>query len=272
MKRIKLTVLMMAVVGLFVTSCGKDDDPVIDQSPNLSFKGGSEYVSANATVKVGVPFKIGVTASSNTDSKSKLVSVKYTVTSNNEIISQKDSVFKAASFDLDYNFNFTNAGAAVIRYTVTDKKGETASKQLVITIKPETTDLPAAVPFAWARIGGAAGTGLDVFGLSWTSNAKVTSAQIKKSGATKMVKLTAAEWTSITTAEALSTAIANGTDMDTFNDVSVEASSTYDIVLGVENAGIFYMIHVTKADVTTGAAGTTVSITGNFKASATAAL
>lgn len=258
----------MAVVALFVTSCGSDDDPVIDQSPKLALKGGTEYISEDATVNINEPFTIGVTAFSNTDSKAKLTSVKYTVTTNNQIMLEGDSTFKESSFDYDYSFTFPMAGSAVIKFTVTDKKGETASKSLNITAAPEvtTTPLSEAHDFMWTRVGSAAATGLDTFGLKWTANVKDVKAKIVKDGATKMVKLNTSDWTNITTSEDLEKAITNGTDMGAFHEISVDASNTYDIVLGVENDSVFNMIHVTKAEIITSTgAGTTINISGNYK-------
>ncbi len=267
MKKFRLTLLMVAAIGLFATSCKKDDETPVDQSPKLNFKGGTEYVSSDATVNVGDTVRIGVTASSNPDSKSKLVSMKYKIETDAVTI-EDDSTFKATAYDYDYLFPMRMAGTAKVTFTVTDKKGETASKSLVITAEAASTEiLSEAQPFVWKRVGGDPATGLDMFGLAWTANVRGdVKAKIVKDGATKLVNLPAESWTSIETAEALKMAITHSPDMDAFHEVSVNQSSDYNFVLGVENDGEYHMLHVTRANVQASiGGGTTIEIKGDYK-------
>ncbi len=265
MKKLKFIMLFMVAIGLGLTSCSKTEDTTVDQSPNINFKGGGSYISASANVNVGEEFVIGITASSNSSSGEKLTSVKYTVTANNSIVLEADSVFSATSYNVDYAFRMDNAGEAVIKFIVTDKEGQTNSISLTITAVPNTTNLGTATDFTWERIGGAAGTGLSTFGLKWTANLKAVNAQIKKDGATKFVKLESSAWTSITTVEALEAAVASGTDMETFAEISVDANGSYDKVLATSYNGEFFLIHITSATVQVGGAGTTVRILGQSK-------
>ncbi len=268
MKKFKLIVMMMAVVGLFATSCSKDDDDTttpVDKSPTLNFKGDAGYVSQDVTVTEGDTIKIGVLANSNTTSNAKLVSVKYEIIANNSIIHTKDSIFKEKAYDYDYLFPVHQAVDFTVKFTVTDKKDEKTSKSIRVTVKPQTTDLPEAAHFKWERIGAVA-TGLEPFGLKWEQNAKEVKAKIIKETATKLVKLAPEAWTNIITVEDLQAAIEAGTDMDAFHEISAEASSTYDIVLGIALAdGGYSLVHITNANVSTNASGTTVTITGGHK-------
>ncbi len=277
MKKFRLTLLMVAAIGLFATSCKKDNDDnptptPVDKTPSINFKGGAEYTSDDVTVSVGDTLKIGITASSNTNSKSKLVSVKYEVVANNITIATGDSTFKATAYDHDYLFPIHNAGTARVTFTVTDKKGETASKSLEITANPATTVvLSEANPFTWKREGGNPATGLDPFGLSWTANVRGdVKAKIVKNGATRLVILPAESWTLIKTVKDLKTSITYSPDTEAFHEISVNQSSDYDFVLGVENGEDYHLIHITRANVQmsigpSGGGGTTIEIKGDYK-------
>ena len=173
MKKFKLILIFAMALGLAFTSCKKDEevDPV-DQRPNIDFKGGGNYISADATVISGEEFIIGITASSNSDSGKDLKSVKYTITSNNVIVSEFDSVFSENSYNVDYIFRMDNAGEAVINFDVTDKNNEKASISLTITAELGTTPLGDAEGLYWERVGGSPATGIEGYGLKWENNLK----------------------------------------------------------------------------------------------------
>ncbi|NPD44132.1 MULTISPECIES: hypothetical protein [unclassified Lentimicrobium] len=268
MKKFKFILLFVAALGMGLTSCSKDDDETpVDVTPNIDFKGGNEYISADAVVTAGQDFTIGITASSNANSGKKLKSVKYTVTSNNVVVLEFDSVFNETSYNLDYVFNMSDPGAGVFKFVVTDKDDQTNTISLTVTAESADTPLGVAEDTYFERVGGAAGTGLDGFGLKWTSNVeRATYAVLAKDAATKLVQLTAAEWTSITTVEALTAAVDAAADMADFRGISTSADGDYDDVLGVIYNGEYYMIHLTSATVAVDAVnGTTVKIYGQSK-------
>lgn len=266
MKNFKFILLFVAVLGIGLSSCSKDEDETPqDLTPNIDFKGGNEYISADALVTTGQDFTIGITASSNANSGKKLKSVKYTVTSNNAVVLEFDSIFSETSYNLDYTFNMENAGEAVFKFDVTDKDDQMKSISLTVTAESADTPIGAAADTYFKRIAGAAGTGLDGFGLKWTSNLKETHAVIAKDAATKLVQLTAAEWTSISTVEALTAAVDAAADMADYRGISTTVSGDYDEVLGVIYNGEYYMIHLTSATVVVDGNGTTVEIYGQSK-------
>lgn len=267
-EKFKFILLFVVALSMGFASCSKDDDEdPVDLTPNIDFKGGSEYISADAVVTVDEDFTIGITASSNASSGKKLKSVKYTFTSNNVVKLEFDSVFNESSYNLDYIFNFSNAGEGVFEYVVTDKDDQTKTISLTVTAEAVDTPLGAAEDTFFERIAGAAGTGLDGFGLKWTSNIeRTTYAVLAKDVATKLVVLTAAEWTSITTVEALTAAVDAGDDVADFRGISTTANGDYDDVLGVIHGGEYYMIHLTDATVVFDATiGTTIKINGQSK-------
>ena len=264
MKNIKLIFALTMALGLMFTSCKKDDEKP-DQKPTISFKGGSNYISEDATIIAGETFTIGINANANTDSGEKLTSVKYTITSNNTIVHEFDSVFKESSYSLDYNFTMTNAGEAKIKYVVTDKVGEKAEISLTIISEESTTDLGTSTDVLWERIGGNAATGLTEFGLKWENNLKETHAVIEKDGASKFVQLASDDWNSITTVEALQAAIEAGTDLVDYRGISTTTPGDYTEVIATEYNGEYFIINLSNTLIETGTNGTTVKIFGQSK-------
>ena len=55
-------------------------------------------------------------------------------------------------------------------------------------------------------------------------------------------------------------------DMKAYTGISADKGQDYDVVLGVINEDVYYMLHITKATVATDATvGTTIEITGQYK-------
>lgn len=267
MKKFKFIFVLVASIGLVFTSCNKDDDDdnPVDETPVINFKGGNGYISEDATVKVGEDFTIGITANENSNTGKNLRNVGFTVTSDNQVILEGDSAFNESSYNIDYTFNLASAGEAVIKFEVTDKAEKKSDISLTITAEPASTELGEPQDVLWTRVGGAAATGLDTYGLKWENNLKVVSAVIEKDAATKLVQLSSESWTSITTVEDLMVAVDAADDLDDYRGISVEANETYDDVLGVIYNDEYYMIHLTSATVEVTQNGTEVKIYGESK-------
>lgn len=161
-------------------------------------------------------------------------------------------------------------GVGTATVTVSDKE----SKSSVINVKvkgeqgePEDTPLSATQAFEWKRSGAPAGTGLDKFGLAWTSNGlEGNFAIVKKDAATKFVQLTAADWSAITTKEALKDAVDKATGITEYKGVSATKTADYNDVLAVLNGDVYYIINVKRAVVVSISGGsTTITITGDYK-------
>lgn len=150
-----------------------------------------------------------------------------------------------------------------ISFTVVDEKGQSSTSKYIKAVK-KATALSDAESLTWKRVGGTAATGLEMFGLKWTSNS-ATSAIIKKD-ADKFVKLESTAWTTITILEDLKVAVDAAPSMDTFEEISATVNSkTYDISLATVKDGIYYLIHITNSMVSVGSEGTTITITGMYK-------
>jgi len=172
---------------------------------------------------------------------------------------------KEKSYSLDYNFTMNNAGEAKIKFVVTDKEGEKSEISLTIISEESTTDLGASTDVFWERIGGNAATGLTEFGLKWENNLKETHAVIEKDGASKLVKLTKEEWTTITTVEDLKEAIEAGTDLTDYRGISTTTPGNYEEVIATEFNGEYFIINLSNTTIETGTNGTTVKIFGQAK-------
>lgn len=157
-----------------------------------------------------------------------------------------------------------NLGVTSYTFTVTDKDGNTDAVTFTVTVESGATALSSPAAFTWERIGGAAATGLSMFGLKWTSNS-ATSAIVAIDGTTTMVELTVADWNNISSQEDLATAIAAGTTVPDYRGVSSTQDDSYTDVLGVTYNGSNYIINIQNGTVTTGGAGTTITITGEYK-------
>ena len=60
-------------------------------------------------------------------------------------------------------------------------------------------------------------------------------------------------------------AVEAGTDMDTYAGISAEVPQTYDEVLATKYNGEYFLIHLTEATIEVLVAGTTITITGEYK-------
>lgn len=130
MKKWNLLLSMLFIATtVFVTSCNKDEEAT---GPTLNLKGGSEYVSADATIQVNEPVLVGVTGTSGDDN---LTRFKMTITSNNVPTNVIDSTFNSPSFDWEIELNFEGVGEARLLFELWDKGGLKAEKAFTITVE-----------------------------------------------------------------------------------------------------------------------------------------
>ena len=274
-KRQFFTLALMGAALIFTTSCSDDegdDDPL---GPALSV---SELTSASvggdieATPSTDLVFAIEARKGENdldqfTLSQSGVNVVNPLPATYNgrnfpyEFPNANDNIYQdTIAFDAGLNFGITS-----YTFTVTDDAGMSSSVTFDVDVESATTDLSSPNPFTWTRVGGAAATGLEQFGLKWELNTGGFAIVAINSGTT-MIQLPSAAWTNITTQEDLQEAIENGNPITTYDDVSTTQGATYDDVLAVETAaGMNYLLHITSSTVTTSNAGTTITISGESK-------
>ena len=137
---------------------------------------------------------------------------------------------------------------------VTDSKDKKASYPFTIgggeNPNPDPdgdTALDSATDFSWIRDKGAAATGsLGTYGLSWPSNT-ATEAVIKPISGYTLVELSASQWTSITTKEALKEAVDGKTGIAEYK-IAIKETADFNVVLATKNGDTYYMIHVTRVE------------------------
>lgn len=243
----------------FTTSCSSDEEEDVVAAPTVADNGSSKEV----TVGDKITLKALIVA------KAKLSKVEVRL--NNATLTTKTSFVNPDSDNFSFEYTTKNEDAGktlVFTIVATDRKNQTGQKDFSVVVKARTTPLSNEESFTWERTGSAAGTGLSTFGLAWTSNTS-TSAIIRKDTAKKLVKLSAAQYTSITTKEALKAAVDAATGVEDIRDVSVTAANQNypDLVIAtITNADVYYIIRIENSRVeSTPTAGTKVTITGKFK-------
>jgi hypothetical protein len=258
----KKTILLFAAMALvtlgFFTSCdpaGTDDLP-----PVITI---TEPTADTIQVEIGdsVTFKVSL-SSDNTLKEFKTLSNGVGITFVNGSKTFTGTSDEVVEVTAKVTSEATIGTPIEITFTLNDEKG-TSNVKKVIVAKKTVVSLSAAQAFEWKRVGAPAGEGLAMFGLKWESNTGTN--VVISNGATKFVKLSNNAWTTITTADQLKGAIDGATNITKWEEVSSQASKSYDFSLGTLFEGTYFLIHVTNGKVETAAAGTTITITGEYK-------
>ncbi len=275
MKKIKLFALGLLGASMFLTSCADDEDedglaPALNMVELTTGATGGDITIAEGEALVFTwDSRKGDSDLETFDVVTQGINSPSSVPTSNQ---GNDFPYDIANADDETYIDtlvFPNAGLAVggptnYTFTVTDRDGLTTEVSFNVTVESGSTALSSPQAFTWTRVGGQAGTGLDQFGLAWTSNT-ATSAIVTTGSNTTMVQLSAADFAGITTQQELAAAISGGTAITEYTGVSATASGTYDDVLAVNNDGDLYLLQVQSADVTTGGQGTTITIDGEYK-------
>lgn len=136
MKKLNLFLLALVVGSIsFMTACQDDDDDVVvDLTPTLNFVGGSDYVSESTTLETGEEFKVGINASSNSNSNADLANFKITRVFNNNPQVVYDTTLNTGNFSVDIITNAQPAeGTERWIFRITDEDGEFEEKDFIIT-------------------------------------------------------------------------------------------------------------------------------------------
>ncbi len=269
MKKLSYLLGLFLVAGMLFSSCSKDEDEEpVDLTPTINFKGGTDYVSSDITIFVGDTIKIGVIAQSNATSGKKLTNFKIVLTSNDIPETKVDSTIDISTFDADFLYSSVFPGETRLSAKITDKDGLSKEIAFVITAEANTTPLDGVQAIEWIRDHGEEGTGLDMFGLQWKTNAKDNYAKIKKNEddpADLFVKLTADEWASITTKDGLAIAVEAATEIDSYEDVNLTfPSDDYNDVLATKYNGEYFIIHIQQLTAVPDGVEWIFTITGEY--------
>lgn len=271
MKKLKLFALGLIGASMFMTSCADDSDedpvgPTLTVTEENSEEG---VVSGKVEIAPGDSLYFQWDARAG-DAKLKTFEIELdgkslsVVTEEGNDLSDDIKSASNESYQDGVMFYAGNSeGTNVYTFIVTDRDGESETVDIEVNVKNPSTDLSAEQSFQWKRVGSAAGTGLDQFGLKWESNSS-TAAIIATSAADKFVELPTSAY-SVTTKEELVLAITNATAITKFEGVSSQASnSNLNIVLATMVGTDVYIMKLVSSTVATGAS-TTITIDGMYK-------
>lgn len=134
LKNIMTGIAVFAALVL-ITSCEKDEGKL----PNIAFKTGGSYVSANMNVGQGDQVLSGITASKAEDKdvlKTFDISVSYDGGADSTIYNQALSGSNEDNFSYDYTIHTRNqAGTEKYTYTVVNRDGLTNSVSFTLTVQ-----------------------------------------------------------------------------------------------------------------------------------------
>lgn len=127
--------LLISASVLSLSSCEKDEGKL----PNIAFKTGSDYKSADATVAKGAAVKIGITASKSED---KDVLTKFNITKSldggTETTAFTKDLSGAEGDNYSYDYSFTTrdqAGTEKYTFTVVNRDGLVNKVSLTLTVQ-----------------------------------------------------------------------------------------------------------------------------------------
>jgi len=127
-KHLFFAFMMLVSASMFFASCSKDDDK---SAPTLSFKTGTGYTSANATVNYNDTVKIGILATSNGSDNI----VKFVLKADDQVI--MDSTLNAIQVSLDFSIVKGASASETWKFTVTDAAGKITESSIVLS-RPST--------------------------------------------------------------------------------------------------------------------------------------
>ena len=250
--------LMCLVSVAFFASC----DPEI-MDPTITVNTADGYVQNNSVIDVNTDYLLGFTA---TSPNSTIELSKFYIDING--VRLVDEEISGTSFTYSDTLRYNILDRDIIDTleivaTVVTNQLASASYTMTVYVNMENVLVPAE--FTWNRHGAAAATGLEMFGLQWTSNGKEDFARITPLEGATLYKFEPETWANVTTAVEKAALFSEQTmGISVFNEVSAWTSHEYDFVIGTTYNGENYLIHITKGEVST-FKGTDITITGEWK-------
>ncbi len=135
MKRFGLFLLStLFIASTFLTSCSKDDDPVVG-FPSIDFKGGADYTFEDVTITTNDDILVGINAAMHNETKKKLTHFKLELVSDNSSVTLVDSSFSADNFSADYMISFSETGQLTLNAKITDEDNRSDEASFQITVE-----------------------------------------------------------------------------------------------------------------------------------------
>jgi len=278
MKKLALALVCFASVA-FMASCVKT---IEHPEPSIAVMTGEDYVYDGQTVDLGVNYKVGFHAASNSQTQKELASFNLAASLyelDGTLIESRDSTYVISGTEYDHqeglNFNFTNTrdlvGKVSITGTVTDVDGKRNAVTINLNINQPAITLEIE-PINWVKTGHNV-QDLSAYGLVWKeTNYKSPFTHILPAEGSTLYLIENGDevFNSIVTDIDLNNKFAElaetGRPIDDYKNVDCNASADYhDLLIVKEANGKLHAINITRADITTPSAGTRITITGKAK-------
>lgn len=261
MKKLALALVCLVSVA-FLASCNPKGQPTI------SILAEDGYVTDGDTVTLGTDVPFGFVLASSTETASELTKLYITVDSAKWAEIDLTGTSYTYRDTIRFELNREVIGTPIIKATVTDAKGETASTSIQLNIAGIIDTPIVPEDFEWVKLGNNVTGNLADFGLAWTGNAKEVFATIAPiEGATLyQFPMNAEDFEGVTTQSAKVALFEGATPIEKYRGVSAFASHDYEDVLGTIYNGEHHLLIIKHGEVeTVSGQGTRVTITGQSK-------
>ncbi len=145
MKQIRYMIAAVLLSGIVVLgSCTKKSDPEpVDQAPSITFVPGTGFVSSDVTLKINSPFKVRISAASNSTSRSPLKKFTITWVHNSDRITVLDTVINMNTLNTDVSAQaYSQAGQERWYFKVTDQQNYSSEIGFAITTTATGSNKP----------------------------------------------------------------------------------------------------------------------------------
>ena len=275
MKKLALALVCFASVA-FMASCVKT---VEHPEPSIAIMTGENYVSDGQTIDLNTDYLFGFRVASNSETQKELSSFNlvkelYNMDGELQQSDETTATIRGTEFVYEDTLNIyvrDLVGKVTITAKVTDVDGKINSQVINLNINQPAVDLTIE-DINWVKTGHNV-QDLSAYGLVWKeTNYKSPFTHILPAeGSTLyLVENGDQDFANIVTDVDLNNYFIQlketGRPIDDYKNVDCNASANYhDLLIVKEANGNLHAINITRADITTPAAGTRITITGKAK-------
>ncbi|NBC24459.1 MAG: hypothetical protein GVX78_02460 [Bacteroidetes bacterium] len=286
MKSSKLLTLGILSAGLMLSSCSDDDGEDMVTGPSLNLTelnhgvvDGEVTITSDETVSFRWRADAGdnqleefsLQQNGNNTQEPAPVTLQGIQLPYDDIDNDDDETYIDT---LEFS-NFNNIGTTSYTFIVTDGM---VSESVTIDVIVEEDEVLLQDPqdLTWERLAGVpVATGLTEFGLEWDLNSDSDGdgeaeavIELAMNGAEKMVSFSsAAAYTDIENESQLAEAIDDGDPVVSYTEIAAGVDQSINEVIAVRFDGTDYLINLLNVEASTSMAGTSTTITGEYKSS-----
>lgn len=258
MKKLALALVCLFSVAFFA-SCDPEEEPIIENpEPTIALMTGDNFLYNGQVIELNTEYVFGVRVESNAETNVALS--KLVVTYESDLLDPVERIIDLTGMTeyeyIDTLYYVADKGIiGDITYSavVTDADGKTNSASIKVDVNME--DELEVTPFEWKRENGHDGTGLEEFGLQWTTNVHgkflaviepITGEKVT------MYSVPAEKWDEVVTETDKAALFSDGGVAEVIQDyrgISVDSTQEYDVVIATLYKEEYHLIHITKCTV-----------------------